>query len=110
MGSADVRSGGPDQRGRSGRRRMAQRGVTADGTVAAWGYNEDGEINVPAGLTNVVAVAAGFYHSLAVRADGNCRSLGRQHKRATKRTGRSDYAVTAAAGGGHSLALRATGP
>ena len=30
-----------------------------DGTVAAWGYNGYGQTNVPADLTNAVAIAGG---------------------------------------------------
>jgi hypothetical protein len=37
-----------------------------NGSVIAWGYNGYGQTNVPAGLTNVVAVSAGYSHSLAV--------------------------------------------
>lgn len=33
------------------------------GTVVAWGYNGNGETDVPVGLTNVTAVAAGANHS-----------------------------------------------
>lgn len=40
------------------------------GFVVAWGYNGYGEATVPAGLSNVVAVAAGGYNSLALRSDG----------------------------------------
>ena len=32
--------------------------------VAAWGWNEYQQINVPAGLTGVVNVAAGYGHSV----------------------------------------------
>jgi len=32
--------------------------LASNGSVAAWGYGSDGETNVPAGLSNVVAVAA----------------------------------------------------
>ncbi|HAV63354.1 MAG TPA: hypothetical protein DCY13_13435, partial [Verrucomicrobiales bacterium] len=38
--------------------------------VVAWGLNDDGQTTVPAGLSNVVAVAAGYYHSLALKSDG----------------------------------------
>lgn len=44
--------------------------MKADGTVAAWGDNYYGQCNVPPGLSNVVAVATGWYFSLALKADG----------------------------------------
>jgi hypothetical protein len=40
----------------------------AAGPLVGWGYNEFGQIDVPAGT--YIAVAAGSYHSLAIRADG----------------------------------------
>lgn len=40
--------------------------LRADGRVVAWGSQPD----VPAGLTNVVAIAAGVSHSLALVAEG----------------------------------------
>lgn len=36
----------------------------------AWGDNSKGQINVPGGLSGVVLVAAGEFHSLAVKSDG----------------------------------------
>ncbi len=49
--------------------------LNTDGTVAAWGCEADpehdyGQCDVPEGLSDVVAVAAGVGHSLAVKADG----------------------------------------
>ncbi len=44
--------------------------MKADGTVVAWGFNGNGQTNVPAGLTNVMAIAAGGYHCLALKNDG----------------------------------------
>src|SRR5512140_3211399 len=38
--------------------------------VIGWGDNTYGQITVPDGLSNVVAIAAGTYHSLALKADG----------------------------------------
>ena len=38
--------------------------LKGDGTVVAWGANWYGQTNVPPGLSNVVAVAAGMGHSL----------------------------------------------
>ena len=33
--------------------------LKANGTVVGWGHNSYGEITIPAGLTNVVAISAG---------------------------------------------------
>jgi hypothetical protein len=41
-----------------------------DGTVVAWGNNSQGLTNIPAGLTNVVAVAAGNNYNLALVGTG----------------------------------------
>jgi len=66
--------------------------LCSDGTVAAWGYNSDGELgnnsttqsSVPVLVTQsgvlagktVVAVAAGWYHSLALCSDGTVAAWG----------------------------------
>ena len=44
--------------------------VLTNGTVISWGDNFAGETNVPSGLSNVVAVAGGAYHSLGLVSDG----------------------------------------
>jgi hypothetical protein len=53
--------------------------VLAQGTVSPcapialyslWGLNSYFQTNLPASATNVIAIAAGYYHSLALRADG----------------------------------------
>jgi hypothetical protein len=44
--------------------------LLSNGTVVVWGDNSFGQTNVPSGLSNVVAIAAGDYHTLALRADG----------------------------------------
>jgi hypothetical protein len=46
------------------------------GVVAWGGMNTDGELNVPNGLTNVVAVSAGCAHSLALKAEGTVVAWG----------------------------------
>jgi alpha-tubulin suppressor-like RCC1 family protein len=43
---------------------------TARGHVVAWGGNDYGQTNVPSGLTNVVMIDAGGYHSMALKSDG----------------------------------------
>ncbi|HXT13312.1 MAG TPA: hypothetical protein VN873_17275 [Candidatus Angelobacter sp.] len=47
--------------------------VKSDGTVVAWGDDTDGEIDLPAGLSNVVAVASwcDSEHTLALQRDGS---------------------------------------
>src|SRR5205807_302515 len=42
----------------------------ADGKVVAWGKNDGGQTNVPAGLSNVVAIVARSSCNLAVKDDG----------------------------------------
>src|SRR5438445_9288060 len=44
-------------------------GVKSNGTLVAWGYNADGQTNYPAGVSNVLAVAAGQSDSLALIGD-----------------------------------------
>ena len=44
--------------------------------VVVWGDNSSGQTNVPAGLTNVVAIAAGVAHSLVLKADGTALAWG----------------------------------
>jgi uncharacterized delta-60 repeat protein len=62
-------------------------GVEADGTVWSWGWNGAGQLgdgttvdrHAPAqvaGLTGVTAIAAGAYHSLALKGDGTVWSWG----------------------------------
>jgi alpha-tubulin suppressor-like RCC1 family protein len=41
-----------------------------DGTLVAWGWGADGACNMPGGLNNVTAIAAGGAHGLALKADG----------------------------------------
>src|SRR5947199_9064790 len=43
--------------------------LTREGTVLAWGYNGYRQSTVPAGLCNVIAIAAGRQHSLALKSD-----------------------------------------
>jgi alpha-tubulin suppressor-like RCC1 family protein len=44
--------------------------------VVAWGDDALGQTEVPLGLSNVVAVAAGYDHSLALRSDGTVAAWG----------------------------------
>ncbi|MBF9223509.1 RCC1 domain-containing protein [Hymenobacter ruricola] len=64
--------------------------ILTDGTLWAWGDNSTGQLGINSsvastttptqvpGLTNVVAVAGGFYHTLALCADGTVWSWGQR--------------------------------
>jgi alpha-tubulin suppressor-like RCC1 family protein len=60
---------------------------------------------VPAGLADVIAVAAGSAHSLALRRDGHVTAWGRNDKgQASVPRGLADI-IAIAAGGTHNLAI-----
>jgi alpha-tubulin suppressor-like RCC1 family protein len=89
--------------------------LKADGTVAAWGNNNDyyngyaGEAVVPAGLSNVVAVASGGYDSLVLKSDGTVAVWGWNNVgQATVPAGLSNV-VAVAGGWQHSMALKSDG-
>ena len=77
--------------------------------VVAWGDNGDGQTTVPSGLSNVVAIAAGGYHSLALTAEGRVVAWGDNGCGQTTVPSGLSNVVAIAAGGDHSLALTAEG-
>jgi alpha-tubulin suppressor-like RCC1 family protein len=85
--------------------------LKSDGTIAGWGLNDYGQATVPAGLSNVVAVAAGSAHSLALKADGRVVAWGYDFGGwgLTNVPTNLTNAVGIAAGSLHSLALRSDG-
>jgi hypothetical protein len=83
--------------------------LKADGSVVAWGNNDQGQTNVPPGLKDVVQVAGNSYHSLALRADGTVVAWGyNTNGQADVPPGLSDV-VQVSAGHEYSLALKADG-
>ena len=80
-----------------------------DGTVVAWGYNDNGEISVPTGLNGVVAIAAGDYHALALKQDGRVVAWG--YNRFGQCNVPPDLGPCSSVAGGfhHSIALRTDG-
>jgi hypothetical protein len=76
-----------------------------NGTVVVWGDNTYGQTNVPAGLSNVVAISAGGAHCLALKGDGTAVSWGAYK---TVPAGLSNV-VAVAGGDSGSLFLRADG-
>ena len=67
------------------------------------------QTNVPPGLNNVVAIAAGGYHSLALKYDGTVVAWGDDSVGQTNVPPGLSNVVAIAAGGFHSLALKADG-
>jgi hypothetical protein len=49
--------------------------LKGDGTVVGWGRS-DCQLNIPAGLSGVIAIAAGYNHSLALKGDGTVVAWG----------------------------------
>ena len=77
--------------------------------VVAWGENNFGQCTVPEGLSNVVQVAAGEAHTVALKADGTVVAWGwNGYGQCTVPEGLSNV-VQVAAGAGHTLALKADG-
>jgi alpha-tubulin suppressor-like RCC1 family protein len=83
--------------------------LTADGHVLAWGSNTWGQTNVPPGLTNVVAIAAGWYHGLALKDDGTVTAWGYNVDGETSVPPGLSNVVAIGAGSFHSLAVTADG-
>jgi hypothetical protein len=77
--------------------------------VAAWGYDFDGETNVPANLGPVLAIAAGTSHNLAVVGNGTVVGWGLNSLGQTSVPENLTGVSTVAAGNNHSLALLSNG-
>lgn len=75
--------------------------------VVAWGYNGDGQCDVPiAAHGGVVAISAGSAHSVAVIQDGSVVAWGENRYRQTNLPKGLSEVATVAAGGYHTLALK----
>ncbi|MCC6620803.1 MAG: hypothetical protein IT385_06090 [Deltaproteobacteria bacterium] len=79
------------------------------GSVVAWGSDDQGQTTVPGAAADgqVVAIAAGYRHSLAVRGDGAVVAWGSNTYGERTVPGGLTGVVAVAAGDGFSLALRA---
>ena len=77
--------------------------------VFAWGLNTSGQTNVPAGLSNSVAIAAGYSHSLALKNDGTISAWGLSTSGQTTIPSGMTNVLNIAAGVTHSLALKGDG-
>ena len=80
-----------------------------DGTVVAWGLNNWHQCDVPAGLGEVVAVAAGGYTSLALKIDGTVAAWGDNSRGQCDVPSGLNRVVAIAAGSTFCLALTGNG-
>ena len=79
------------------------------GVVVAWGNNSSGQCNIPAGLTNAIAIACGGNHSLAVNSNGTVVAWGDNSFGQTNVPTNLTNVIAVAAGYQHSLALKNNG-
>jgi hypothetical protein len=77
--------------------------------VLAWGRNDYGQADVPPGLSNVVGVAAGGEHSLALQGNGRVVAWGHGDRGQTNVPSNLRDVVAIAAGDAHSTALNRNG-
>lgn len=77
--------------------------------VFAWGTNNSGVLDLPFGLTNVVALAAGQSHNLALKADGTVIGWGENSYGQCVAPQEVTNIQAVAAGGQFSLVLRQNG-
>ena len=73
--------------------------------MVAWGFNSSGQTNVPADLTNGLAVAGGLAHSLALRKDGTLIGWGLNSSNQTNILSDLTNVMAFAAGGYHNLVV-----
>jgi len=83
--------------------------LKADGTVVAWGYNDSGQINVPSGLIDVVAIEAKGEKNIALKADGAMVIWGDSSDGQTIVPPGLTNVVAIGAGDAHTLAVKQDG-
>jgi alpha-tubulin suppressor-like RCC1 family protein len=83
--------------------------LRSDGTVYTFGDNSYGQSSVPAGLSNVVAIAAGPHHSVALKNDGAVVCWGENTWGKTNFPTCVNDIVAVSAGAGYNLALKRDG-
>jgi hypothetical protein len=84
-------------------------GAALQASVAAWGYNDFGQCNVPAPNSGFVAVAGGNWYSLGLKADGSLVAWGANYDGQCNVPAPNSGFVGVAAGDSHSLGLKADG-
>ncbi|MDI9337281.1 MAG: hypothetical protein QM539_02520, partial [Alphaproteobacteria bacterium] len=77
--------------------------------IVAWGNNDNGQTTIPSGLKNVLLIAAGARHGLALKSDGTVAAWGRNNESQTTIPSNINNVVLIAAGESHNLALKSNG-
>ena len=77
-----------------------------EGVIVAWGWNGEGQTDVPAPNSGFVAVAGGRYHSLGLKADGSIVAWGYNGSGQTDVPAPNSGFVAIAGGAAHSLGLK----
>lgn len=80
----------------------------SNGKVVGWGYNEEGQLNFPEDMDEVIAIGTGDDYSLVLKADGTLVSAGLGSILTNNVASLSDI-VSISVGIGHSLALKSDG-
>ena len=83
--------------------------LSSAGQIIVWGDNTYHQNDAPADVTNVVALAAGDSHCVALKADGTVVAWGGNYSGQTNVPADLMNVVSVAAGSTHSLALRRDG-
>ena len=84
-------------------------GVKSNGSIAAWGYNADGQCTVPAPNADFTAVAAGYTHSLGLKSDGTIAAWGDEDTGLCAVPAPNADFTAVAADNTHSLGLKSDG-
>ncbi|MCX7000933.1 MAG: hypothetical protein NT106_11680, partial [Candidatus Sumerlaeota bacterium] len=79
------------------------------GSIVAWGWNDDGQCNVPSPNSGFVAVAAGAWHNLGLKGDGSIVAWGRNDYGQCNVPSPNSGFVVVAAGAWHCLGLKGDG-
>jgi len=88
---------------------LANNSQAQSSAVFAWGDDLYAQTNLPAGLTNVVALAAGANHTLALRSDGKVIGWGDDSAHQVSLAPGITKAIALGAGANFSLTVRGNG-
>jgi alpha-tubulin suppressor-like RCC1 family protein len=83
--------------------------AASPGTVVAWGYNGRGQTNVPAGLSGVTAIAAGYQFTVALKMDASVVAWGNNYSGETNIPAGLSGVTAISAGNNHIVALVTNG-